>query len=384
MKVINFVFCGIFVAMYIAGWLFPKFRRYIKKNIWLDNLPGVLELIFFINLSEYLFVEQWNWEYGEVLSWIAPVLIVLVTSYWWDRLDRKIMRKIKVGIIQQANVADMRINLMNLAKSIESCAAHGAQLVVLQELHNSLYFCQTENTQLFDLAEPIPGPSTGFYSELAAANNIVLVTSLFEKRAPGLYHNTAVVFERDGSIAGKYRKMHIPDDPAYYEKFYFTPGDLGFEPIQTSLGKLGVLVCWDQWYPEAARLMALKGAELLIYPTAIGWESSDTDDEKVRQLNAWIISQRGHAVANGLPVISVNRVGHEPDPSMQTNGIQFWGNSFVVGPQGEFLAQAGNEQPENIVVEVDLERSENVRRWWPFLRDRRIDAYEGLTKRFLD
>ena len=211
-----------------------------------------------------------------------------------------------------------------------------------------------------------------------------MVTSLFEKRAPGLYHNTAVVFERDGSIAGKYRKMHIPDDPAYYEKFYFTPGDLGFEPIQTSLGKLGVLVCWDQWYPEAARLMALKGAELLIYPTAIGWESSDTDDEKVRQLNAWIISQRGHAVANGLPVISVNRVGHEPDPSMQTNGIQFWGNSFVVGPQGEFLAQAGNEQPENIVVEVDLERSENVRRWWPFLRDRRIDTYEGLTKRFLD
>ena len=238
------------------------------------------------------------------------------------------MRKIKVGIIQQANVADMRINLMNLAKSIESCAAHGAQLVVLQELHNSLYFCQTENTQLFDLAEPIPGPSTGFYSELAAANNIVLVTSLFEKRAPGLYHNTAVVFERDGSIAGKYRKMHIPDDPAYYEKFYFTPGDLGFEPIQTSLGKLGVLVCWDQWYPEATRLMALKGAELLIYPTAIGWESSDTDDEKVRQLNAWIISQRGHAVANGLPVISVNRVGHEPDPSMQTNGIQFWGEQF--------------------------------------------------------
>ena len=239
------------------------------------------------------------------------------------------MRKIKVGIIQQANTADLRTNLMNLAKSIEACAAHGAQLVVLQELHNSLYFCQTENTQLFDLAETIHGPSTGFYSELAAANKIVLVTSLFEKRAPGLYHNTAVVFDRDGSIAGKYRKMHIPDDPAYYEKFYFTPGDIGFEPIQTSLGKLGVLVCWDQWYPEAARLMALKGAELLIYPTAIGWESSDADDEKVRQLNAWIISQRAHAVANGLPVISVNRVGHEPDPSMQTNGIQFWGNSFV-------------------------------------------------------
>ena len=294
------------------------------------------------------------------------------------------MRKIKVGIIQQANTADLRTNLMNLAHSIEACAAHGAQLVVLQELHNSLYFCQTENTQLFVLAEPIPGPSTGFYSELAAANHIVLVTSLFEKRAPGLYHNTAVVFDRDGSIAGKYRKMHIPDDPAYYEKFYFTPGDLGFEPIQTSLGKLGVLVCWDQWYPEAARLMALRGAEILIYPTAIGWESTDTDDEKARQLGAWIISQRGHAVANGLPVVSVNRVGHEPDPSGQTNGILFWGNSFVAGPQGELLAQASNDRPENLVVEVDLERSENVRRWWPFLRDRRIDAYEGIVKRFLD
>ena len=290
-------------------------------------------------------------------------------------------RKIKVGIIQQANTKDLRTNLMNLAKSIEACAA---QLVVLQELHNSLYFCQTENTQLFDLAEPIPGPSTGFYSELAAANDIVLVTSLFEKRAPGLYHNTAVVFERDGSIAGKYRKMHIPDDPAYYEKFYFTPGDIGFEPIQTSLGKLGVLVCWDQWYPEGARLMALQGAELLIYPTAIGYESSDIPEEQERQREAWTTVQRGHAVANGLPVIAVNRVGHEPDPSMQTNGILFWGNSFVAGPQGEFLAQAGNERPENIVVEVDLERSENVRRWWPFLRDRRIDAYAGLTKRFLD
>ena len=294
------------------------------------------------------------------------------------------MRKIKVGIIQQANVADMRINLMNLAKSIEACATHGAQLVVLQELHNSLYFCQTENTQLFDLAEPIPGPSTGFYSELAAANNIVLVTSLFEKRAPGLYHNTAVVFERDGSIAGKYRKMHIPDDPAYYEKFYFTPGDLGFEPIQTSLGKLGVLVCWDQWYPEAARLMALKGAELLIYPTAIGWESSDTEEEKKRQLGAWVTVQRGHAVANGLPVVTVNRVGHEADPSRQTNGIQFWGNSFVAGPQGELLAELSNNDEEIRIVEIDKTRSENVRRWWPFLRDRRIDAYEGLTKRFLD
>ena len=293
------------------------------------------------------------------------------------------MRKIKVGIIQQANVADMRTNLMNLAKSIEACAAHGAQLVVLQELHNSLYFCQTENTQLFDLAEPIPGPSTGFYSELAAANNIVLVTSLFEKRAPGLYHNTAVVFERDGSIAGKYRKMHIPDDPAYYEKFYFTPGDIGFEPIQTSLGKLGVLVCWDQWYPEAARLMALKGAEILIYPTAIGWESSDTEEEKKRQLGAWVTVQRGHAVANGLPVVTVNRVGHEADPSRQTNGIQFWGNSFVAGPQGELLAELSNNDEEIRIVEIDKTRSENVRRWWPFFRDRRIDAFGGLTERFL-
>lgn len=294
------------------------------------------------------------------------------------------MRKIKVGVVQQANTADLKTNLMNLAKNIKECASNGAQLVVLQELHNTLYFCQTENTQLFDLAEPIPGPSTGFYSELAAANNIVLVTSLFEKRAPGLYHNTAVIFECDGTIAGKYRKMHIPDDPAYYEKFYFTPGDLGFEPIQTSLGKLGVMVCWDQWYPEAARLMALKGAEILIYPTAIGWESSDTVAEKARQLDAWIISQRAHAVANGIPVISVNRVGHESDPSSQTNGILFWGNSFVAGPQGEFLAQAGNEQSENMVVEIDLQHSENVRRWWPFLRDRRIDVYEGITKRFLD
>ena len=294
------------------------------------------------------------------------------------------MRKIKVGLVQQANVADLKTNLINLAKNIEECASNGAQLVVLQELHNSLYFCQTENTNLFDLAEPIPGPSTGFYSEIANNLGIVLVTSLFEKRAPGLYHNTAVVFDTDGSIAGKYRKMHIPDDPAYYEKFYFTPGDIGFEPIQTSLGKLGVLVCWDQWYPEAARLMALKGAEILIYPTAIGWESSDTEEEKSRQLNAWIISQRGHAVANGLPVIAVNRTGHESDPSEQTNGIQFWGNSFVAGPQGELLAGASNDKNENLIVEIDLERSENVRRWWPFLRDRRIDEYSGLTKRFID
>ena len=294
------------------------------------------------------------------------------------------MRTIKVGLIQQANTPDRRTNMLNLAESIAACAAHGAQLVVLQELHNTLYFCQTEDTRLFDLAEPIPGPSTGFYAELAATHGIVLVTSLFEKRAPGLYHNTAVVFDRDGSIAGKYRKMHIPDDPAYYEKFYFTPGDLGFQPIQTSLGKLGVLVCWDEWYPEAARLMALRGAELLIYPTAIGWESSDTDEEKSRQLGAWVISQRGHAVANGLPVISVNRVGHEPDPSGQTRGIQFWGNSFVAGPQGEILAQASNVEPQVMVVEVDMDRSENVRRWWPFLRDRRIDAYDSILKRFDD
>lgn len=294
------------------------------------------------------------------------------------------MKKIKVGLIQQANSENIEENLKTLARNIKDCAQKGAQLVVLQELHNTRYFCQTENTNLFDLAEPIPGPSTLFYSELAAKYSLVLVTSLFEKRAPGLYHNTAVVFDTDGTIAGKYRKMHIPDDPAYYEKFYFTPGDIGFEPIQTSLGKLGVLVCWDQWYPEAARLMALKGAEILIYPTAIGWESTDMEDEKSRQLNAWIISQRAHAVANGLPVISVNRVGHEPDPSGQTNGILFWGNSFVAGPQGELLAQAGNDKQENIVVEIDMERSENVRRWWPFLRDRRIDEYEGITKRFLD
>lgn len=294
------------------------------------------------------------------------------------------MKKLKVGLIQQANGDDIRDNLRLLAGNIEACAKQGAQLIVLQELHNSRYFCQTENTNIFDLAETIPGPSTAYYSELAAKFKVVLVTSLFEKRAPGLYHNTAVVFDIDGSMAGKYRKMHIPDDPAYYEKFYFTPGDIGFEPVQTSLGKLGVLVCWDQWYPEAARLMALKGAEILIYPTAIGWESSDTEEEKSRQLGAWVISQRAHAVANGLPVISVNRVGHEPDPSGQTNGIQFWGNSFVAGPQGEFLAQAGNEKPENLIVEIDMERSENVRRWWPFLRDRRIDGYEGLTKRFID
>ena len=293
-------------------------------------------------------------------------------------------KTLKVGLIQQANTADLRYNLKKLSENIATVASHGAELVVLQELHNSLYFCQTEDTRLFDLAEPIPGPSTGFYSELAAMHRVVLVTSLFEKRAPGHYHNTADVFDKDGSIAGKYRKMHIPDDPAYYEKFYFTPGDIGFEPIQTSVGKLGVQVCWDQWYPEGARLMALKGAEILIYPTAIGWESTDTDEEKARQLGAWVTVQRGHAVANGLPVVAVNRVGHEPDPSGQTNGIQFWGNSFVTGPQGELLAVADNYKEQNMVVEVDMARSENVRRWWPFLRDRRIDEFDALTKRFID
>ena len=293
-------------------------------------------------------------------------------------------RTIKVGLIQQSCTGNTAENMDKLKHSIEDVASKGAELVVLQELHNTLYFCQTENTSLFDLAETIPGPSTEFYSGIASANGIVLVTSLFEKRAPGLYHNTAVVFDKDGSIAGKYRKMHIPDDPAYYEKFYFTPGDLGFEPIQTSIGKLGVQVCWDQWYPEGARLMTLKGAEILIYPTAIGWESTDTPEEKARQLEAWVISQRGHAVANGLPVIAVNRVGHAPAPSKQTNGIRVWGNSFVAGPQGEILAQADNMKEENIVTEVDITRSEEVRRWWPFLRDRRIDEFDKLTKRFVD
>ena len=291
---------------------------------------------------------------------------------------------LKVGIVQQSNTADIEQNKASLRAGIERCAEQGAQLVVLQELHNSLYFCQTENTNLFDLAEPIPGPSTQYYSEIARACGVVLVTSLFERRAPGLYHNTAVVFDSDGSMAGKYRKMHIPDDPAYYEKFYFTPGDLGFEPIHTSLGKLGVLVCWDQWYPEAARLMALRGAELLIYPTAIGWESSDTDAEKARQQGAWETVQRGHAVANGLPVITVNRVGHEPDPSGQTRGIQFWGHSFVAGPQGELIFLAPDDAPCTTVVEVDMERSEQVRRWWPFLRDRRIENYGDIVKRFRD
>ena len=281
----------------------------------------------------------------------------------------------KVALIQMPCVADPAQNRDRLAAHIATAARGGAELVVLQELHNTPYFCQTENTELFDLAEPIPGPSTAFFGDLARRHAVVLVTSLFERRAPGLYHNTAVVFERDGSIAGKYRKMHIPDDPAYYEKFYFTPGDLGFGPIDTSVGRLGVQVCWDQWYPEGARLMALRGAELLIYPTAIGYESSDTPEEQARQREAWTTVQRGHAVANGLPVIAVNRVGHEPDPSGQTNGILFWGSSFVAGPQGELLFRADTESEGVYLVDIDMQRSENVRRWWPFLRDRRVDEF---------
>ena len=290
----------------------------------------------------------------------------------------------KIGIIQQSCTANVHENMQKLAANTADVAAQGAELVVLQELHNSLYFCQIEATDNCDLAEPIPGPSTEFYGEITRKHGIVLVTSLFERRAPGLYHNTAVVFEKDGSIAGKYRKMHIPDDPAYYEKFYFTPGDIGFQPIQTSVGKLGVQVCWDQWYPEGARLMALAGAELLIYPTAIGYESSDTPEEQERQREAWTTVQRGHAVANGLPVVAVNRTGHEPDPSGQTRGITFWGSSFVCGPQGEFLYRASKDKEENIIVDVDMKRSENVRRWWPFLRDRRIECFGSLTKRFID
>ena len=296
-------------------------------------------------------------------------------------MDKKIL---KVGLVQQTCSDDRIENIEKSIRSIRANAEHGADLIVLQELHCSRYFCQTEDTELFELAEPIPSDTTTLFSNAARENNIVLVTSLFEKRAPGIYHNTSVVFEKDGSIAGKYRKMHIPDDPAYYEKFFFTPGDLGFEPIQTSVGKLGVLVCWDQWYPEAARLMALRGAEILIYPTAIGWESTDSKEEKTRQHGAWETIQRGHAIANGLPVIVVNRMGHEPDTSGNTNGIQFWGQSFVAGPQGEMLYVASSQNEENIVIEIDKTRTEKVRRIWPFFRDRRIDAYDGLTKRFID
>ena len=290
----------------------------------------------------------------------------------------------KVGIIQQHNTPDIADNRSRLVEKIHRLAREGAELLVLQDLQDSLYFCQVESVDNFDLAVGIPSDVTDTYDEAARSAGVVLVTSLFERRAAGLYHNTAVVFERDGSIAGKYRKMHIPDDPAYYEKFYFTPGDLGFEPIQTSVGRLGVLVCWDQWYPEAARLMAMRGAEMLIYPTAIGWESSDSNDEKMRQREAWVTVQRGHAVANGLPVITVNRVGHEPDPSGATGGIQFWGTSFVAGPQGEFIYRAPDDTEAEAVIDVDLRRSEQVRRWWPFLRDRRIESFGGLTRRYLD
>lgn len=291
---------------------------------------------------------------------------------------------LKVGLVQQSNTENIQHNKAKLEHNIRELAEKGAQLVVLQELHNSLYFCQTEDVDKFDLAEPIPGPSTEFYSKIAAECNIVLVTSLFERRAAGVYHNTAVVFEQDGTVAGMYRKMHIPDDPGYYEKFYFTPGDIGFKPINTSVGKLGVQVCWDQWFPEGARLMALQGADILIYPTAIGYEPGDLKEEQERQREAWITVQRGHAVANGLPVISVNRTGYESAPSGNGNGILFWGSSFVCGPQGEILSQASQDKEENLLVEINLTRSEHVRRWWPYLRDRRIDKFEGLLERFID
>ena len=294
------------------------------------------------------------------------------------------MRELKIGFLQQHNVADRMDNMKRLAEGITDLAKRGAELIVLQELHNGLYFCQTEEVENFDQAEPIPGPSTAFYGELAKQLGVVIVTSLFEKRTTGLYHNTAVVIEKDGSIAGKYRKMHIPDDPAYYEKFYFAPGDIGFHPIDTSVGRLGVLVCWDQWYPEAARLMALQGAEILIYPTAIGYAANDDEAEQQRQREAWTTVMRGHAVANGLPVIAVNRVGFEEDPSQQTDGIQFWGSSFVAGPQGELIYRASDNEEESIIVEIDMEHNELVRRWWPFLRDRRIDAYNDILKRFID
>lgn len=294
------------------------------------------------------------------------------------------MNELRIGILQQQKSADVKANIKAIEEEVTDLARRGAKLIILSELHNSLYFCQVEDVNNFDLAETIPGPSTDFYGELAKRLGVVMVISLFERRAPGLYHNTAVVIESDGTIAGKYRKMHIPDDPAYYEKFYFTPGDLGFHPIQTSVGKLGVLVCWDQWYPEAARLMALQGAEILIYPTAIGYEKSDTPEEQQRQRTAWTTVQRGHAVANGLPVVTVNRVGHEPDPSGQTQGIVFWGSSFVCGPQGELFYQASDNEEESLVLDIDLKHSEQVRRWWPFLRDRRIEEYKDITKRFID
>lgn len=291
---------------------------------------------------------------------------------------------LKVGIVQQSCCGDIAANVGKLEANIRDCVSKGAQMVVLQELHNSVYFCQTEDASLCDLAETIPGPSTEHFGAIARELETVLVLSLFERRAPGLYHNTAVVIERDGTIAGKYRKMHIPDDPCFYEKFYFTPGDTGFKPIHTSVGNLGVLVCWDQWYPEAARIMALNGADILIYPTAIGGVWTDPEDERQRQRQAWQTVQRGHAVANGLPVVTVNRVGHEDDPSGNTAGLDFWGYSFVAGPQGEILAQCSTDREENIVVDVDMDRTEQVRRGWPFLRDRRIDAYSAIISRFGD
>lgn len=290
----------------------------------------------------------------------------------------------RIGYIQQHNTSDCKNNVVRLAEGIADLAKRGAKLVVLQELHNTPYFCQEEKVENFDLAEPIPGPSTNLFGEVARNCGVVIVSSLFERRAPGLYHNTAVVIERDGSIVGIYRKMHIPDDPAYYEKFYFTPGDLGFHPIETGIGRLGVMVCWDQWYPEAARLMALQGAEILIYPTAIGYDSSDPKDEQERQRRAWQAVQRGHAVANGIPVLAVNRVGHEPDPSGRTAGIEFWGSSFMAGPQGEIIYESSPTEEESIVIDIDLARSEQVRRWWPFLRDRRIDAYSDILNRYID
>jgi len=293
-------------------------------------------------------------------------------------------KSLRVGLVQQSLAEDREKNLARSAEGVREAARRGANLVLLQELHAGPYFCQHESTELFNLSEPIPGPGTEFLGKLAKEVGVVIVGSLFEKRAAGLYHNTAVVLEKDGTLAGRYRKMHIPDDPGYYEKFYFTPGDLGFTPIPTSVGKLGVLVCWDQWYPEGARLMALAGADLLLYPTAIGWNPADGKSEQERQREAWIISQRAHAVANGLPVVVANRVGFEADPCGQTQGSQFWGSSFIAGPQGEFLAQAGADKPEVLVADVDLARSEDVRRWWPFLRDRRIDAYGDLLKRFRD
>lgn len=293
-------------------------------------------------------------------------------------------RNIKIGIIQQHNTADISDNMSRLETKILRLAHEGAQLVVLQELHDSLYFCQTEDTQCFDLAHPMPGEITKHYAAIAQKAAVVLVTSLFERRAPGLYHNTAAVFETDGSLCGTYRKMHIPDDPGYYEKFYFTPGDIGFRPIETSVGKLGVQVCWDQWYPEGARLMALRGADLLIYPTAIGYDQRDTDEEKQRQREAWTTVQRGHAVANGLPVVAVNRVGFEPHPDDPSKGIEFWGSSFVAGPQGEILYRAPQDSEANQIINIDLARSEEVRRWWPFLRDRRIDQYNQINQRFID